>query len=82
MNEFQRALLARYADGEYAGIINSAADLPGCGDTLLSFLFNELDDDLLLEAQDQGIEPKELAMQRLTRAANQITEVIFQLRWL
>lgn len=66
-NQYQAAVAATYAGGEYAHIGQSDTwrdDIKTCGDTLFAFLMHELDEDVT----DQ---PR-LAISRLTRATGHL----------
>lgn len=75
MNDLQKKLLATYEGGDYAHI-QRGEDLRNCGDTLLQFLFAELDDDVFKEAAERGEPPETVAARRLNRAAIQIMDVL------
>lgn len=74
LNALQSTLLATYAGGEYKNIQRSE-DLRDCGDTLLQFLFAELDQDCYDESRDTGIPVMIVASKRLLNAAEEITRL-------
>lgn len=67
LNDYQKAVLADYDDGEFAHLIEEGAiENPlGLGDTLLSFMLIELSD-------SEGCENIEIAWHRLDTAKDEI----------
>lgn len=66
-NQYQAAVAATYAGGEYALIGQSDTwrdDIKTCGDTLFAFLMNELDEDVTTQPR--------LVISRLTRATGHL----------
>jgi hypothetical protein len=74
-NTLQRILMDTYRGGEFAHL-KRGEDLRECGDTLFTFLYYELDDDVILSAKARGISPALLAVQRLNTALSDIGHVI------
>lgn len=66
-NQYQAAVAATYAGGEYAHIGQSNTwrdDIKSCGDSLFGFLMNELDEDVTTQPR--------LAISRLTHATGHL----------
>ena len=77
-NTLQRILMNTYKNGEFAHLKRNE-DLRECGDMLFKFLYHELDDDVILEARERGLNPALLAVRRLNTALSDIGHVIGQI---
>lgn len=78
MNDLQKTLLQTYAGGEFAHI-QRGEDLRDCGDGLLKFLFEELDNDCYAEAERLGVAAQQLACKRLGTAMGNVLDVLVAL---
>lgn len=74
-NTLQRILMDTYQNGEFAHLQRNE-DLRECGDMLFKTLYYELDDDVILEARDRGLDPALLAVQRLNTLLSDIGLII------
>ena len=74
-NTLQRILMNTYQNGVFAHLKRNE-DLRECGDMLFKFLYHELDDDVILEARERGLNPALLAARRMNSALSDIGYVI------
>jgi len=63
-NTLQRLLLSTYRGGQFA-YLQRSEDLRTCGDELFITLYNQLGDEVILDARRRGMDPGALAVQRL-----------------
>jgi len=74
VNALQQTLLDTYAGGEYKDMQRSE-DLRDCGDTLLRFLFSELDEACYNESASTGIPVLIIASNRLMNATEELVRL-------
>lgn len=65
-DQFQKVVIESYNDGEH--LVESAADVPGCGDGLLQFLLTEL-------SESEDCDSFDCAVQRIDASIRQLTSL-------
>lgn len=74
-NTLQRLLLSTYRGGQFAHL-QRGEDLRTCGDALFIALYNELGDEVILDARRRGMDAGQLAVQRLNGMIAEIGYVV------